>query len=237
MGCEDGSLFIWHASRSPPIEPSPSPRSPHQRINSLHVNKSSARPSRSSSPHPSLRARSPSPSSSSTTPFNLASRSRIVSGVTMEQAQAPKNYVDFEEEPEKLKGMLKGSGVRERSVMDALPGFHHHELFLGGKKEKPSVSRTPTRPTGLSLPSSSKLRPRGNTDHSPAVSIRSLSPPPTPRSAIPTGSTLRLTCHILPHCIGAGMPVRDVQVTEDERYMFVLRQNGLVTVSRRCPCH
>ena len=41
---------------------------------------------------------------------------RVVSGVTVE---APKNHVDFEDEPDKLKDILKGKNPRERhSISD-----------------------------------------------------------------------------------------------------------------------
>ncbi|KAE9411160.1 hypothetical protein BT96DRAFT_982935 [Gymnopus androsaceus JB14] len=56
-------------------------------------------------------SRSTSPSGSHS-PFPVTSRSRIVSGITTEQVEAPKNYVDFDDEPEKLEGYAQGSGSK-----------------------------------------------------------------------------------------------------------------------------
>lgn len=36
-----------------------------------------------------------------------------MSGVTAEKVEAPKNYVDFDEQPEKLKGLLMGKSTRD----------------------------------------------------------------------------------------------------------------------------
>jgi WD repeat-containing protein 7 len=46
--------------------------------------------------------------------FNVTAKLRVVSGVTAEQVEALKNYVDFEDEQDKLKDILKGRNPRER---------------------------------------------------------------------------------------------------------------------------
>ena len=106
IGCSDGSVFLLHASNvaSPPPAPEPlsPPLSPRRYLGLSHGHI----PSRSASPSPS--ARSP------LSPFHVT-RSRIVSSVTTEQAEAPKNYVDFEEEQERFKGMLRGKGHHRHS--------------------------------------------------------------------------------------------------------------------------
>ncbi len=108
VGCQDGTTFVFR----PSLVPSTSAVSkPHD----------SAQSSRPSSPLRVSRdsratSRSTSPTSNTSTfpPFNVTPRSRIVSGITTEQVEAPKNYVDFEDEPDKLKDMLKARRSKDR---------------------------------------------------------------------------------------------------------------------------
>src|SRR5579863_6163549 len=96
LGCEDGTLYLLRQSRNRTSTP---------------INIEKPLLSRSRSPTPirlSSRSRSrPRTPTTSLAPFSLTSRARVVSGISDEQAQAPKNYVDFDEEPERLKELLK----------------------------------------------------------------------------------------------------------------------------------
>jgi hypothetical protein len=105
LGCEDGTLYFLR-----------------QRSLRASVPITIENPllSRSPSPAPvhlSSRSRSrPRTPTSSLTPFSLASRARVVSGISDEPVQAPKNHVDFDEEPDKLKELLKGGGKDSAST-------------------------------------------------------------------------------------------------------------------------
>jgi hypothetical protein len=69
--------------------------------------------------------------------FNVTAKLPVVSGVTPEQVEATvKNYVDFEDEPDKLKDILKGRNPRERYDI-ALT--HHWELLYHVIPNRPSI--------------------------------------------------------------------------------------------------
>lgn len=117
VGCEDGSLFLFHSTistgstlPSPPAITEVSPISP--------LLSGRQKPRRPSSPH----SLSPTSPRSSHSPFHVP-KPRAVSSVSTELAEAPKNYVDFDDEQEKMKNMLKRKGVKDKTVMDSLmPG-------------------------------------------------------------------------------------------------------------------
>ena len=125
VGCEDGSLFLFHnttLSSSPAkgVSSSHDPSGPRSPSSSSSPHRRTKRSSRSLSPASSLK--SPSPFS----PFAVTTKASVVSSVSAERVEAPRNYVDFEDEPEKLREMMKNKGgVKERKkVVDAfvLPG-------------------------------------------------------------------------------------------------------------------
>ncbi|ETW82184.1 hypothetical protein HETIRDRAFT_445035 [Heterobasidion irregulare TC 32-1] len=170
IGCEDGTVFILHR---PPEAVTPS---------HLPVDPESRSPSRPSSPLPHGSRRSTSLSRSSTpssltsglSPFTVSPRARIVSGISAEQVQAPKNYVDFDEEPEKLKEYLK-SGVRERSVAERfLPHFDKGVTI--DKSTAPTSLLSPVTSTVRSTEAKSLL----SATQSPALTARSISVPSSP---------------------------------------------------------
>lgn len=131
VGCEDGSLYLFHA-----VKPSAA-RAPSMDTPTRNTNPSSSTPS-SVSPTPRHHrrgfrsSRSLSPASAKSSPFSpfQVTKSTVVSSVSAEQVEAPKNYVDFEDQQEKLKGMIKNKGgVKDRTMVDA--------LLPGGEKVKP----------------------------------------------------------------------------------------------------
>lgn len=118
---------------------------------------------------------------------------RAVSSVTAEQAEAPKNYVDFDDQQEKMRNMVKRKGVEDKTVMDSLmPGVE--KTF-----EKHAEGHTP-QPSGETESITIASAPL-----SPASSTRSLSLSPSP-AIIPAtplpgageASPWRLICHTVP---------------------------------------
>lgn len=220
IGCEDGSLFLFQR----PVD--------HHFPPDISLESRDATPtfSRPSSPlrhgHTSRsRSRSTTPSSlSGFSPLNIASRSRIVSGVNTDQVQAPRNYVDYDEEPEKLKELLKG-GVRETTVTDrlSLPSFDK-----GLTIEKPAqATGTPSSFTTLrladvnTLPSPPHLTLAAITKSPSVVSSPNLHP-----SASPHLYGLGLERHVFPPIFGRGCAVSELQPFNSGHHILSLQTNG-----------
>ncbi|KAI8986132.1 WD40 repeat-like protein [Trametes punicea] len=218
VGCDDGSVYILHSacaapppdtlvsisaagSNSEPVSPPTSPR----RFRSLQ--------------HPPSRSASPSSAKATLSPFQVT-RSRVVSAVSAESAEAPKNYVDFDEEQEKLKGMLNGRGSRKR----------HPSTSLTRPEE--STSSSPVAGNSLRR---EDMRSHLSATLSPSSSTLSLSSPPSP-TLIPTASpeshgpsSLTLRCHVFTPCAGLD-PVSALKVHADGRYISCLRTSGALSV-------
>ena len=120
-------------------------------------------------------------------------KSRVISSVTAELAEAPTNYVDFEDEQEKLKSMVKNkNGVKDKTVVDSL--VSGAEMTLGAD-------------TCVDQASGGDIESKTLTSDpmSPASSIRSLSTPTSP-TMVPVLSNLELAetpgwsiiCHTVP---------------------------------------
>ena len=167
MGCEDGSIFVFGPGISSSIPET-----------SATISKPSTQ--RPTSPRPSTIANltrlhgPPSPALSSTgssyfkptlsaKPATLqSSKSRVQAGVSKEQVEAPKNYVDYDDEPAKLKSLLKArEPVKDRGLLDNLiPALHigHHHHHRGSSSEntsqanekQSSYSQISTRPSSTS---------------------------------------------------------------------------------------
>ncbi|OBZ71205.1 hypothetical protein A0H81_08463 [Grifola frondosa] len=212
IGCEDGTFYIL---RSGPIargrpEGTQGPTQPTGTSISLQIS-GSHRP-RSSSPS----------AGSGFAPFHVT-RSRIVSSVSTELAEAPKNYVDFDDEEERLKEMLKGRAMKERST--------------GGIAEKAAVAEK--SPSQVPSSSASSTHTRDNSRAfrsivvSPASSIRSLSSPPSP-TLLPNhepqdpfdSPVLSLQCHVLPPRFGAGQAITALKSHDDGRFLLCLQRTG-----------
>lgn len=217
IGCEDGSLFLFrrpvdhHFPSDGPQEsrdPTPILSRPSSPLRQGHSGRSHSRP------------RTPS-SLTGFSPLNIASRSRIVSGINTDQVQAPKNYVDYDEEPEKLKELLKG-GVRDTTVSDrlSLPSFDKGLTIEKSTQATgaPSSAATPRRgDTTLSPPS----RP------SPTVTSRSLSVASSPTlrpSAPPSLYGFRLERHVFPP--RRGITVSELQPLNSGRHILSLQADG-----------
>ncbi|KAF9071142.1 hypothetical protein BDP27DRAFT_554563 [Rhodocollybia butyracea] len=162
---------------------------------------------------------STSPSGSHISPFTVSSRSRIVSSVTTEQVEAPKNYVDFDDEPEKLKDMLKGKGPRD----------------VESHREKSA----PVDPKPPALPESSSFRRRPkeplkfmlSATASPSLTALSISTPPSPNTPTQTKiSKLDLVCHVIPPRIGQRNRVTGLELLHGDELSALLSESGDVAI-------
>jgi hypothetical protein len=258
LGCADGSLYVFAAptpSRMPglssPVSPSSPPSAASRRTSLL-----STQPSRAPSPSPTtrsafsprrslVRATSPAPSTRSTaTTQSLLSapghahgiaqpaRSRIASGVTAAQAQAPTAYVDYDAEPDKLKGMLKaGGGARERGTLDGLlPSFAKDvELEKKGELKRPERRREPTMDVATF-----DLSPAPRVDvnaPTPASASVPASPPSTSATQPPGSGTegLRLRYRVALRDAGEGRAVSVAAAFAGRTRLCVLQRHGCAT--------
>jgi WD repeat-containing protein 7 len=212
LGCEDGTLYLLRQGH-------------HHTPALISIDKPLL--SRSPSPTPvplSSRSRSrPRTPTTSLAPFSLTSRARVVSGISDEQAQAPKNYVDLDEEPEKLKELLRG-GIRDSFSTDRPPLSFDRAA---------STEKLPGSSKGLSSPSGS-VRRGGvksllSATQSPALSNASL-PSPTSPCALPSPSRptyqLSLECHIFPTRSGLGNAVVGLHILITGRHLVCLQSQG-----------
>ncbi|KAI0823988.1 WD40 repeat-like protein [Trametes gibbosa] len=223
VGCTDGSVFVLqqlNGFATPPnisvsIPPIPSFREPVSPPTSPRRHLGLG--------HPSSRSASPSSVKSALSPFQLT-RSRVVSSVSTESAEAPKNYVDFDEEQERLRGMLKGKPTRDRT-------------------SSTSRTRSDREVTQITATSSSSLRKEDTRNFltaalspsSSTVSLPSSNPPsPTfPSAASPelgAAYPLSVRCHIFPPLAQAGSVVSALKVHEGGRYISCLHTTGGLSV-------
>ncbi|KIK98529.1 hypothetical protein PAXRUDRAFT_800852 [Paxillus rubicundulus Ve08.2h10] len=208
---------------------------------------SSPSPSSPASPSPSRRhsraLQSPSSLSLNQALMKPSARSRVVSGVSHEQVQAPRNFVDFEDEPERLKDLLKSNALnkqtRERGLVDAL---------LSSLEKGSAIERQPPLPPSPALlpsnlepisPGSSKGRvdPRFllSATNSPIITPRSISAPPSPlAAALQTvdidEDAITLIAHVLPPRCGVGHGITDLVCPERIGLLISLQESGDLTV-------
>lgn len=208
----------------PPASPPSSPKSqPHSRRHSGYL-------------------QSPSSLSLNQALIGPSARSRVVSGVSREQVQASKSVVDFEDESERLKDLLKNSAVnrptRERSVVDTLiPGFEKGVVIARASPLPPSpLARSstfsPVSPgVGKGRDDPKCLLSAAN---SPIFTPRSLSAPPSPHLPTPNDKTeeefVSLIAHILPPRCGATHGVSDLIIPQETDLLVSLQESGYAHV-------
>jgi hypothetical protein len=156
--------------------------------------------------------------------------------------QASKSSVDFEDESERLKDLLKSSAVnrstRERSIVDTLlPSFEKGVVIERTSPLPPSPFLPPPTLSPVS-PGSSKGRddPKSllSATNSPIFTPRSLSAPSSPR--LPTlndkieEESVALIAHILPPRCGVANGVADLIVPEGTDLLVSLQESGYVYV-------
>lgn len=236
IGCEDGSVYLLH--------PKPGVKtdliSPAQFNFELADTLLHTRPSTPSGTSHlgwnSSAFSSQSSLKSTANPFHL-SKSRIVSGVTAEAVEAPKNYVDFEEEQEKLKGLLKHKGpVKERHFADGVFPSENNPT-----DQHPVSPLTPTTTGVLSRKSTKKKsesRVHSSThSRTPSHPINSTSmqtsPVIPPRLHI-SGAiySLCLRSHTFPSRFGPGKAISQLLMDESQQYVVCLQENGYI--HQRC---
>lgn len=207
VGVKDGSVFIFHQNPST----SDGPVNVEPTLTASHLSRPTSPIHRHAE---SITSRSGSPSGFHP-PFNVTSPSRIVSGVNTEQVEAPKNYVDFDDEPAKLKSMLQGRSNKEPSRAD------HPEK---NPIQHPQPHRTKRKEAPKSLLSAT---------NSPSNTPSSISSPPSPstKSAFPSSSRstrLQLGVHVIPPRKGPIHAVRDIVILPDNTLAATLHENGCV---------
>ncbi|EPQ54828.1 WD40 repeat-like protein [Gloeophyllum trabeum ATCC 11539] len=213
LGCADGTVYIFHAASRPEKHRSQEPN--ESQFGSAKVSLS-LRPSsptrRSKLAQSKSRSTSPSSVTSGLAPFSVSSRSRIVSGLSLEQAEAPKNYVDFEEEPEKLKDMLKGKGPKEKSTAPEGPPSQ-------------SPSRLLRSPWHVSSTLSSSLSTSRSMSRAPSPTLSTADATPPPASSV-----MSLKLHICPQRFGEGHAVSSVEIIHDSQELLCLQESGYLSV-------
>ena len=215
--CTDGTVFLFRSRQRPErIEITAPPTT------------DSTEHSRSPSPlrYPGLgigRGRSSSPASPSFG-FFQPSKSRIVSGVSTEQVEAPKTSVDYDEEPEKLKDLLKGKSRKDRPSIDSRPP-NDNSTTMDSIPSTPKSNRSQKRRSGSRTLLSTTL-----TSTSSSISLDS--PPSPARLSISqsldglTDGALELACHIFPSSPGTGQAVTGIQVISGGHFLLYVRKSG-----------
>ncbi|OJA15937.1 hypothetical protein AZE42_02647 [Rhizopogon vesiculosus] len=168
--------------------------------------------------------------------INVPAQTRVVSGVSREQVEAPKNYVDFDDEPGRLKDLLKSSSKHERfswerTLADAIiPNFDRGVVLEQSPAQAPPMLSL-TLPTTTSGTSSTHKHddPKSllSATNSPAFSPRSLSAPPSPRQLSPPSDrspTLKASI-ILDPC-GPGHAASAMRHIETKDLLVVLQESG-----------
>jgi len=237
LGCEDGTIYLFLPKRSwDLVDRNSGPKVSPVQATTLPKLSQSQRPA---TPTQVLRAPSPAPSNGHshrvTTalhgPF-LPSKSKIQAEVSKEQVEAPKNYVDYDDEPAKLKSLLKGkSPVKERSVIDSIIPKFERNIHLDRQSASKSTHLTLDKEEVKSFLSA------GNS--SPSWTSRSLSPvlgsPPSSalpritRTADDPSDSLRLVAHIFPPRFGQGRKITGLEALEYGSLVVSLQECGYVT--------
>lgn len=227
VGTEDGSLYLFHPGPQDSV-----PKSSRRQSATLSA---SGKPRfvRTSSG-----SSSPSIHSHHAAPFQMTTRTGAVSvSVSKEQVEAPKNYVDFDDEPEKLKDILRGKDPARGEKSDKTA----YDQLLTAVDKISSRSR-PTSPSRPSTPNSARGRDgatRGE-DTKAVLSSSRLSakrpgspkspPSPTSPGPLPNHSNSRYRSlqpfvHCRPCCFVPGRSIADL-VDFDGKYVVALQETG-----------
>ena len=216
LGCRDGTLYVFHRRSTPlrviGLEPRLLENKFSRPKNIPRISRSSNSDTRPISPPASASVLSPT--------FNVTAKLSVVSGVTTEQVEAPKNFVDFEDEPDKLKDILKGRNPRER-----------HD----------SSSDRTLKSTASSINEPVPKRKNPRTLLSVANSRASTPPFSAPASPRETGSLSpprhsyhwELLYHVIPSRSGFEHSVKAIQLLDNGRFFAVLQENGYVCLSSK----
>jgi WD repeat-containing protein 7 len=233
MGCKDGSVYIF---QSDPTASSPT----DSLVQETALSPKALRPTSSRTgvgfPNVSRLQRPPSPTGSSTSGSALLkasgsskhasfqpSRSRVESGVSKEQVEAPKSHVDYGDEAAKLKSLLKPRDTKERGLIESLmPSLnlgHHHQRAHSSETHSQPVERTSTY-SQISTAQVSSTSASASPPISPTV-VR------FPQTNIDTSTDgLRLAIHTFPPRFGQGRAVTALEYMEDGALLASLQECG-----------
>lgn len=205
-GCANGSIYLFHPDLSKTTK----------RQKSLKLRRLSGEGPpyrRAAHNHLSLsRSRNASPAGSRTNLAMTSTKSRAVSGLTRTEVEAPKNYVDFEEEQEKMKSMIADRSSRE-------PKDRSPRSSIVSPVEVPSL-RFDDAKSISSIPSSSSLL-------SPPLSPP-LSPALDAQRVTHSRKHLRLHARITPRDFGHGHAIVCLDILEEGELLLALQESGYV---------
>lgn len=218
VGCEDGSLYVFHPELSRPknVRRRSEPRVSTQRNSNSNMLELPQLPYRRPHHLSFSRSRDVSPIGARTTLTVTSHKSRAVSGLSREQVEAPKNFVDFEDEQERMKDMIS-----DRSVKDV-------------KERSPRASVAPMEsPRRRALDDALSL---ASIDTSSSKQTPPISPPLSPPLELTTSTTsslksLALRVHIVPRHFGVDHGIVDIKVLKKERIFVALQKSGYVAKS------
>lgn len=244
LGCEDGSIYLFlpkdtwdlvDRNSDPKVTPVQATTLPRL-----------SQPLRPATPASVLRAPSPVPSNGPNGPSHrvtttlhgpfLPSKSKIQAEVSREQVEAPKNYVDYDDEPAKLKSLLQGKGpVKGRGVIDSIIPKFERNIHLDRQAAGKNIHLTLDKEEVKSFLSA------GNS--SPTWTPRSLSPvlgsplssalPSVIPAADDPSDSLRLVAHIFPPRFGQGRKVTGLESLERGLLVVSLQECGCVGSCKR----
>ncbi|KAG8813034.1 hypothetical protein FRC17_001701, partial [Serendipita sp. 399] len=227
IGSEDGSTFIFLPKQQNISSPATSNVDNNTSVRSTRP--TSPRPS--SSGHATVLHGPPSPSASHTGSFHFKSpvvsfqpsKSRVQAAISKELVEAPKNYVDFDDEPKKLKSLLKTrEPSKDRGLLDNLiPSLHlHHRQGSGSDGAPHHLGRQ------LSYSQMSTNNPSSSSTSPPTSPVKEsgLDNRGNP-STSPMGELL-LVAHAIPPRFGAGRATTALKFMEDGAILISLQECG-----------
>lgn len=230
-GFSNGSLVIFHPDHSRSSKQKAA-RPGYERAlpsgDSGHL--PNRRPAHLALPH--SRTTSPSASKTSLTAIS-SSKSRAVSGLSKEQAEAPKSYVDFEEEQERMKEMLGDRAVRDRTMVDGLkPQLDQGVVFEKSPRSSRVFKVQPPQEPSSRRPDDA--RSVASVDSSTSMTPMSILSPPLSPTLGPSKSYMCVDdqkpllpkVRILPRDFGFGHGVADIKILDEGELFLVLQESG-----------
>ncbi|KAF7799423.1 hypothetical protein EIP86_010658 [Pleurotus ostreatoroseus] len=230
IGCEDGSLYFLGSSNPDSLLRRSSTGSLPKAVQQSDIIDLAGplSPLRAPHLHSSRRSISPSSAKSTFSPFQ-PTKSRVVSSVSAEKVEAPKNYVDFEDEQEKLKGMVKRRSVKDKTVVDSLLSGADKTLpDKCNEDSSPSAPATPLSPEEKEecrskLPSITASRSSSaSLSTSPSPNVLSTHTQYDDRDPFPWS----LLCHTVPPYKGIGGIIRDMKPLVHHGMVLCLHESG-----------
>lgn len=218
MGCTDGTLYIFHPTPGTKLDP----LSPvHMNFDLLDIPRPSSSQSNLKLTTAHSRSSSRSSAKSPTSPPFHVSKSRILSGLSVEQVEAPKNFVDFDDEPDKLKDMLKGrGGAKDKSMLEGLlPNFEKGAVLDKGEPPSNSRRKDDSKSNLLSASNSPSLK-------APIANSVPPSPMMLPAGVRSDPYSLSPKCHVFPQRFGPTLGVVQVAMIARDQFFVSLQAQG-----------